>query len=211
MTSPETLPRLTRQNLAAATAALRRKDPRLGVWMDRVGPVGLRRQAHQFGALCRSVISQQLAAGAAATIHRRFVAAFAPARLPSPERLLELTTADLRACGLSLRKLEYLRGLAREFHQGDLRRARLGTLSNDEVVERLTRLDGIGRWTAEMFLIFSLGRPDVFAVGDLALRKGVERVVGRPLEPRQIEAQARLWSPYRSVASFYLWRIAHWP
>lgn len=202
--------RLTRETLAEGTRVLRERDPRLGRWIERVGPVGLRRQRHQLGALCRSIVSQQLGAGAAKAIHRRFLDLFAPDRFPSPERLLELPAARLRACGLSARKVDYLRALARELHTGSLRRTRLGALPDAEVVEVLTRLPGIGVWTAEMFLIFSLGRLDVFAVGDLALREGVRRVEGRDLSPAEVVDAARRWAPYRSVASLYLWRIAHW-
>ncbi len=106
--------------------------------------------------------------------------------------------------------MEYLRALAHEFHEGNLRNARLSTLSDEEVVDRLVQIPGIGTWTAEMFLIFSLGRLDVFSVGDLALRVGVERVTRRKLTPEQSVEIARRWSPYRSVASLYLWKIAHW-
>jgi DNA-3-methyladenine glycosylase II len=201
---------LTRRTLVEGTEALLRADPALGRWIETVGSVGLRRQRHQFGALCRAIISQQLGAGAARTIHRRFLELFAPSNSPDPGRLLAVEPSRLAACGISGRKVEYLRSLAREFHAGSLRRARLGAMRDAEVVELLTRLPGIGVWTVEMFLIFSLGRLDIFSVRDLALRTGVERVLGRKLSEEQIEAAARRWSPYRSVASLYLWKIAHW-
>jgi len=178
--------------------------------MARVGPVPLRRQRHRFGALCRAIVAQQVSAHAARAIHARFVAAFGPARRPEPVRLLAMDPATLRACGLSQRKVAYLRALAEAFASGPMRRARLGALPDAEVVEALTALPGVGVWTAEMFLIFSLGRPDVFSVRDRALRAGVERVEGRRLDPAQIERVAARWAPWRSVASLYLWRIAHW-
>lgn len=205
--------RLTRESLAEGARVLHRADPRLGRWIrliDSNGGVGLRRQRHQFGALCRSIIAQQLAAKAAKSISARFVALFEPDRNPSPEKLLALPDDRLRACGLSRSKLDYLQSLAREFDVGCLRQVRLGALADDEVVELLTRVRGIGVWTAEMFLIFSLGRRDVFSVGDLALRTGVQRVVGRELDHREIARVAERWSPYRSVASLYLWKISHW-
>jgi DNA-3-methyladenine glycosylase II len=201
---------LTRETLAEGTRLLRKSDPRLGRWIDRVGAARLRRQRHQFGALCRSILSQQLGAGAAKSIHRKFLLLFAPARTPRPEALLAVRRERLRACGISGPKVDYLKALAREFHGGSLARVRLSALSDAEVVERLTRVPGIGVWTAEMFLIFSLGRLDVFSVGDLGLREGVQRVEERKLTPGEIVEVARRWAPYRSVASLYLWKIAHW-
>lgn len=202
--------RLTRETLADGIRELRSRDPRLGRWMDRVGKIELRRQRHQFGALCRSIIAQQLSSTAAKTIIGRFLKLFEPASKPDPTTLLAINDHKLRACGLSRQKLDYLKGIAREFRDGDLSRVRLGTLSDDEAVERLTRLHGVGTWTAEMFLIFSLGRRDVFSIGDLGLRSGVQRVEGRALTNAQILRVAERWAPYRSVASLYLWKIAHW-
>ncbi len=201
--------RLTRETLRKGRAALRANDPRLGRWMDRIGEVGLRRQRPYFNALCRSIISQQVAAAAARTICGRFEAMFDSGK-PNPAELLRFRPSRLRAAGLSRQKAEYLRALATEFHAGDLRRARFGALPNEEIIERLTRVKGIGRWTAEMFLIFSVGRIDVFSPGDLALRAGVARVVGRELSPPECAREAERWAPYRSVASLYLWRISHW-
>ena len=207
---PTPILRLTQETLADGIEELRSKDHRLGRWIDRVGEVGLRRQRHQFGALCRSIIAQQLSSSAAETIIGRFLRLFEPASKPDPATLLATHDRKLRACGLSRQKLDYLKGIACEFHDGDLRRTRLGTLSDDEVVERLTRLRGVGVWTAEMFLIFSIGRRDVFSVGDLGLRTGVQRVEGRSLTHDEILCVAERWAPYRSVASLYLWKIAHW-
>jgi DNA-3-methyladenine glycosylase II len=202
---------LSSTTLEEGRAALRRSDPRLGAWIDRIGPVSLRRHRHRFGALCRAILSQQLATAAAATIHARFLAHFAPARFPDPARLLSLPDDALRTCGISAPKLRYLRALADEWQNGPLGRAKLGSLADGEVIELLTRVSGIGVWTAEMFLIFSLGRLDVFSAGDLALRTGLGRVEGRAeLRPKESAALAARWSPYRSVASLYLWRIAHW-
>ena len=178
--------------------------------MERVGTVGLRRQRHQFGALCRAILSQQVAAAAARTIHKRFLATQSPALNPTPAGVLATSEATLRACGVSGRKVGFLHALARAFHDGPLAGVRFSRLDEDEVIERLTVVPGVGVWTAEMFLIFSLARLDVFSVRDLALRKGVQRVVSEALEPAQVGKIAERWSPYRSVASLYLWKIAHW-
>lgn len=202
--------RLDRETLALAERYLRDRDPRLGEWMERVRPVSLRRQNYQFGALCRTIIAQQLGAAAAKTIHRRFLALFSPHRNPRPEQVLAVDRRRLRACGLSARKLDYLRALASEFHHGRLRELRLGRLSDEQVRDLLLPLPGIGPWSVEMFLIFSLGRPDIFSVRDLALCSGVQRVERRALTPEAIEKVAERWAPYRSVASLYLWKIAHW-
>ena len=209
-TQRSTQERLTRESFRRGTTYLRRRDPLLREWIDRVGEVGLRRHSHQFGALCKSILSQQLAAAAARTIHDRFLQLFQPARRANPEALLALSTADLRACGISNPKVRYLRSLAEAYHSGPLRRVRLGARSDADVIDRLTQVQGIGVWTAEMFLIFSLGRIDVFSVGDLALRNAVQRVVGREMSPAEIVEVAERWTPYRSVASLYLWKIAHW-
>ena len=202
--------RLTHETLDRGTRHLRRTDPRLGAWIDRIGRVDLRRHNHQFGALCRAIVSQQLAAKAAATIYRRFLELLAT-RYPKPREVLAQSESDLRACGLSTQKIRYLRALAEEFDDGSLRNVRLSDLSDEDVVRRLTVVPGVGVWTAEMFLIFSLGRLDVFSVGDLALRAGVERVESSgSLTHEEILAVSERWSPYRSVASLYLWKIAHW-
>lgn len=175
-----------------------------------MGPVKLRRQRHRFGALCRAILAQQLGGGAAKTIHGRFLELFAPARSPDPRTLLAVRQDRLRRSGISRPKVRYLRALAREFLDGSLAGVRLSSLSDEEVIARLTQVPGIGVWTAEMFLIFSLGRLDIFSVRDLALRSGVERVEGREMTPQEIVETAARWSPYRSVASLYLWKIAHW-
>jgi DNA-3-methyladenine glycosylase II len=204
------LPRLTRATLLEGTQILKKKDRRLGRWIETVGPVSLRRQRHQFGALCCSIISQQIGSAAAKSIHGRFSELFTSKRGPNPAELLGFKRPRLLGCGLSRSKVDYLKGLAREFHDGSLARARLGSLEDSDVMQRLTQIRGIGPWTVEMFLIFSLGRLDVFSVRDLALRTGVERVVEEPLTAPEIEEVASRWSPYRSVACLYLWKIAHW-
>ena len=199
---------LTKATLETARRALRRRDPELRLWIDRIGTVSLRRARPYFVALCRSVVSQQLAAAAARTIYGRFQDLCGGAL--TPEAVLSQSEDDLRACGLSTQKLTYLRSIAEEFESGELRGARFGSMTNEDIIAKLTRIKGVGVWTAEMFLIFSVGRPDVFSIGDLALRNAVQRVVGKKLTHKQIETVAERWAPYRSVASLYLWKIAHW-
>jgi DNA-3-methyladenine glycosylase II len=201
---------LTQATLVEGTRALRARDPVLGQWMDRIGPVALRRHRHRFGALCRAICSQQLAKKAAETIYGRFLAHFAPDREPNPDRLLQLSTQTLRKCGLSGAKARYLQALAEEFCHGPLGRLKFSRLDDEQIIDAVVKVPGLGIWSAEMFLIFSVGRADIFSVGDLALRNGVQRVMGREMEHQEIEEIAARWSPYRSIASLYLWKIAHW-
>ncbi len=185
-------------------------DPALGRWIKLIGPLSLRPRLGRFQSLCRAIIGQQLSNAAARTIHRRFLSLFAPSRHPTPARLLKLEPGVLRSCGLSTRKTFYLQELAAAFDDGRLRRRRLSGMADEDVISLLTPLPGIGRWTAEMFLIFSLGRPDVFSLGDLALRAGAEKLAGRELGDRELQVRAASWAPWRSVAALYLWKLAHW-
>ncbi|NIR30572.1 MAG: DNA-3-methyladenine glycosylase 2 family protein [Gammaproteobacteria bacterium] len=209
-TPTEPIVRLTRASFVEGARELRARDRRLRQWIDRIGPVPLRRQPSQFAALCRAVIAQQVSAAAARAIYRRVRAEFAPARVPSAGGLLDLDAGTLRACGLSQPKVRYLRAIAWEFEHGRLRGRYLGRLPDEDVVAILTSLPGVGIWTAEMFLIFGLGRRDVFSSRDLALRVGVQRVEERSLSAEEVDRVATRWAPYRSIASLYLWRIAHW-
>ncbi len=202
--------RLTRASLRQGSLELARRDRKLGDWIDRIGHVTLRRQRPYFVALSRSIVSQQIGARAAASIYARFAALF-PSGRPRADALFGLSDQVLRTTGLSRQKVRYLRELAAAFTEGGLGRLRLARLDDDEVIRRLTQIPGVGVWTAEMFLIFSLGRLDVFSVGDLALRTAVQRVEGRELSAGEIATVAARWSPYRSVACLYLWKVAHWP
>ncbi|HXQ21084.1 MAG TPA: hypothetical protein VN812_05380 [Candidatus Acidoferrales bacterium] len=204
--------RLTPDLLRVGTAHLRRADPRLGAVIDRVGACGLRRRGPIYQSLFRSILYQQLAGSAAAAIERRVYALF-DGKVPAPADFLRAGEAGLRGAGLSRQKLAYLRDLAARFADGRLRAQRLARLPNDELVAAVTTVHGVGEWTAHMLLIFSLGRPDVLPVGDYGVRKGVQRLYGlRALpEPRTLERIATPWRPYRSIASWYLWRSVDTP
>jgi 3-methyladenine DNA glycosylase/8-oxoguanine DNA glycosylase len=186
-------------------------DPVLGALMLQVGPCDLRppRTQSVFAALARSIVYQQLSGRAAATILGRMTALFAPSRFPTPADLLAMPPERLRAAGLSTAKTAALRDLAQRTLDGTVpTMTRIRRLSDEEIVERLTLVRGIGRWTVEMLLIFRLGRPDVLPVGDLGVRKGFARTFrrrGLP-SPTALERHARRWRPYRSVASWYMWR-----
>lgn len=173
----------------------------------RVGPLRLRRNRNTFIVLCKSIIAQQISTSAAETITRRFHGLF-ESRRPTPARLLALPEASLRSAGLSRQKTEYLRDLSGKFLGGDIRPHRLRFLADEEVIDGLTRVRGIGRWTAEMFLIFSLNRPDVLPVDDLGFRAAVKNIYAMKSHPSTatVRALGEKWRPLRTVAVWYAWR-----
>ncbi len=174
------------------------------------GPPPLMRRTRSFAILGRSIIYQQLSPTAAGSIYRRFLGAFPGRRFPSPARLLATAESELRRAGLSRGKARYLRDLAAKFEGGALSTRRLGRASDEEVAEMLLAVKGIGPWTVDMFLIFGLARPDVLPVGDVGLRKGMSTYFGLEALPdreRMCEL-AQPWRPYRTAASWYLYRCA---
>lgn len=165
--------------------------------------------SNHYQELVESIISQQLSVKAAATITKRFVDLFG-GQFPTPERILEKDIEELRAVGLSGQKASYIRDLAQHVIEGTLRFDGLEKLTNDEIVTMLTDVKGVGEWTAHMFLIFSLGRLDVLAYGDLGVRNGIRELYGldhlpTPDEVKEI-AHERGWSPYESIACWYVWK-----
>ena len=160
----------------------------------------------------RSIVSQQLSTSAAATIHARLIALVGKEQ-PLPEDWLALNDPDLRAAGLSRQKIAYIRDLARHVHDGLLPMAKLHRMSDDEVIAALTEVKGIGVWTAQMFLMFRLNRPDILPVLDLGIRNAFRRAYKLRKEPteKRMRAIAKPWTPYRSVASWYLWQSLELP
>jgi len=197
----------TPTQLSTAVRALRQRDPVLRRIMKQIGTCQLRSQRHYFWALAEAIVSQQLSVAAASTIFKRLRQLYPHHRVPRPQDLLATPVARLRAVGLSRQKVVYLKGLAEAALDGRLPSRRLHALSDDEVVEILTRLHGIGRWTAEMFLIFVLMRLDVFPVDDLGLQKAIQRAYGLRRHPSEATMRklAKRWEPYRTVATWYLW------
>jgi DNA-3-methyladenine glycosylase II len=187
----------------------------LAALIERAGPftLQLRKIRDPFEALARNIIYQQLHGTAAAAIHRRVLALFGGDRL-RPGDVLGASDEELRGAGLSGAKLAALRDLAAKTEAGTVPTlARLRRMLDEEIVGRLTEVRGIGRWTVEMLLIFSLGRPDVLPVGDFAVRKGFALAYGLEESPRPKELTefGERWRPYRSVASWYLWRASELP
>ena len=198
-----------------ARKALATADPAMAGLIERVGEIDLKtrlrrrseeRPADAYGALLRAIVGQQLSTKAARTIYGRVCDLFGGST-PSPEQLLEASEKDLRACGLSGRKVEYIRDLAAHVLSGELELDRLGELSDEEAIEEIVAVRGLGQWTAEMFLIFHLERPDVLSGGDLGIRKAVQIEYGleeMPTPQRVLEI-GEPWRPHRSLASLYLW------
>jgi DNA-3-methyladenine glycosylase II len=188
---------------------LQRTDPVMARLIAHVGPYDLRPRVRgtHFGALARSIVFQQLSGKAASTILRRWHALY-DGREPSPAQVLSTSPADLRRAGLSNQKARYIQDLASHFIEGRLPTARLGRLSDADVISALTAVKGIGEWTAQMFLIFRLGRPDVLPATDLGIQNAVQRAYGlrRRPEPQRVQHIGAGWAPFRTAASWYLWR-----
>jgi DNA-3-methyladenine glycosylase II len=193
---------------------LRAADPVLGRVIERVGPCRARIASggSHFGAVVRSIVYQQLSGSAAATIHGRVLALFG-GREPTPRALLRLDDTMLRGAGLSGQKAAYLKDLASHAASRRFPLERLHEFDDDEVIATLTTVKGVGRWTAQMFLMFRLGRVDVLPDLDLGIQKGIQRAYGlrRLPTPPQVLTRGAPWAPYRTIASWYLWRLMDLP
>jgi DNA-3-methyladenine glycosylase II len=209
--SPRKSGKARREELAAS-------DPTMAALVERIGPLDLatrlrrrreERPADAFGALVRSIVGQQISTKAARAIHDRMLGLFDGP--PTPEAMLALTEADLRGIGFSGRKVEYVHDLARRALDGSLELDRLDALGDEEAIAEISAVRGLGRWTAEVFLLLHLGRPDVVVGGDLGIRKAVMieyGLEGMPT-PKEVEARAEAWRPERSLAMLYLWESLH--
>ena len=200
--------------LDAALAHLRAADPVLARLLDERGAPDLRRDparpapGDHYGALVRSIVGQQLSVLAARSIYRRLVEFFG-GHTPSPQEVLAADPDEMRlAAGLSHAKTTFLRSLAEHVISGELELERLDDLPDDEVLAKLVAVKGIGAWSAHMFLMFQLERPDVLAVGDLGIRRAVQRAYGLDALPTaaELEALGEPWRPYRTIACRILWR-----
>lgn len=184
-----------------------RKDKILGTILDKYTISSPKLSSNLFQDLLEAIVGQQLSGKAASTIFGRFLNLFPKEQIPKPEEILKLSEESLRSCGLSHQKASYLKSLSEEIKSGQLVLEELHILPDEAVVTALTKVKGIGPWTAEMFLIFSLGRLDTFSLGDLGLRTAVGRLYGVDRNDKiKIEEISKKWSPYRSLASLYLWK-----
>lgn len=183
-----------------------KQDPNLAEIIRYVGDYQVKKRNNHLAVLIESIISQQLATAAADAIFARFKKLYP--KFPTTSQILNTKDTKLRAAGLSGMKIEYLKDLAQKIEDGKLKIRSLPRMADDEVIEHLTQVKGIGRWTAEMFLIFSLGRLDVLPTGDLGLRKAVQTAfsMSELPKPKEVEKIGMRWKPYRSVATWYLWK-----
>ena len=189
-----------------AVRHLKKSDPILCAIIDRVGPFRMTYDEPAFASLAEAIVYQQLHGKAAATIFKRLTDL---TELPlRPEGILKLSEEQMRGAGLSKQKLSYLRDLAAKAQSGEVDFAHLPDLPDEEVIKQLTKIKGIGAWTAHMFLMFALRRPNVLPTGDLGIQMAIRRHYRKRKlpNPQQMEKLAKCWEPYRSVACWYLWR-----
>lgn len=188
---------------------LRQADPKLEGIIFEFGPQELTRSSmNYFHSLARKIVAQQLSVKAAATILKRFEALFPGPKFPKPEQVLEMDPEQIRSAGISYQKVSYLKDLAEHILDNRLPLRKLKQMSDQEVIDALTAVKGIGPWSAEMFLIFTLGRPDVFSHGDVGLRNALRQIYGLPkgASEARVNKIIQPWSPYKSYASLYLWK-----
>jgi DNA-3-methyladenine glycosylase II len=201
---------LTPEGYERARRLLMRRDPILAGAIKQIGKCGMadRQRKDHLSALVGSIVSQQLSTKAAATIFGRFLALFPEAHIPDAAAIAAQTDAALRGVGLSGQKVSYLRDLSARIMDGRLNIDELETLPDEAVIERLTAVKGFGRWTAEMFLMFRLHRPDILPAGDLGIVVAIQRLYRLRKRPdaKRILKLGEVWKPYRSVASWYLWQ-----
>ncbi|HMG69709.1 MAG TPA: DNA-3-methyladenine glycosylase [Gemmatimonadaceae bacterium] len=197
-----------------AVAHLRKVDPALAQVIDKVGSYKgwPSSTGTHFDAVCRSIVFQQLSGKAAGTIHGRFQGLYG-GRTPLPAELASATDEQLRSIGLSRQKSAYLKDLGSRVALGELPIETLHELSDEEVIAALTQVKGIGRWTAQMFLMFRLGRPDVLPDLDLGVQKGIQRTyrLRKLPTPERVKKIGAKWAPYRTVGSWYMWRLLDLP
>jgi DNA-3-methyladenine glycosylase II len=193
----------------SAEKHLRSVDPKFASLIDKyqLKPQKRLPRTH-FEALVEAIVSQQLSVKASDTIFARFVALFPHAKFPKPDDVTKLSVAKFRSVGISNQKAGYIKDLAGQVTSGRLKLNSLHRLDNEAVIAELTKVKGIGRWTAEMFLMFTLRRPDVFSNGDLGLRNAIQKLyhLKSPPTEKQLERITEKWSPHRTAASRYLWR-----
>jgi DNA-3-methyladenine glycosylase II len=183
-----------------------KRDPKLAKIIKHVGSYDISIMKNPYESLIEAIITQQLSGKAAESISKRFRKLFV--RFPKPADVIKMPDSKLRSAGLSGMKVKYIKDLSEKIESKELKIRSLKNMTDEEVIMQLTQVKGIGRWTAEMFLIFSLGRLDVLPVGDLGLKKGIRSLYSMPDLPEkdEIEELAEKWRPYRTVATWYIWK-----
>jgi DNA-3-methyladenine glycosylase II len=197
------------QKLDRAAEHLAKNDPSLAIIIKSSGPCRIKPHTDHYGELVGSIVGQQLSSVAAGTIWRRVLGLFA-GKMPTPEQLIKIDDQELRGVGLSWAKVRYVKDLAQHILDGRLDLNHIAAMPNEQIIEQLTAVKGIGEWSAHMFMIFGLGRLDVLPVGDLGVRKAVMNLYGlkeMPDPARMVTIAARNnWHPYESVAAWYCWQ-----
>ncbi len=199
-------------NVNAGLNHLRMVDPKMGQLIDRFGRPSFGKKSNYFESLVRAVVYQQLSGKAASTIYSRFKNLFDGDKYPTPKEVMEKSHDELRSVGLSNQKASYVHHIAEAFANGSIPK-NLAELKDEEVIKNLIAIKGIGPWTAEMFLMFTLQRPDVLPVSDLGIQKGIMHygsLIKMPSSELMLKV-ANPWRPYRTIASWYLWRLVEGP
>ncbi len=195
------------EEITRGLAHLRERDPVLAQVINRAGPFALKQEKDLFKSLVRAIVAQQISTAAARSIYQRLLTAVGGEKKLLPG-LLRMTDAEFRAAGLSSQKTRYLRDLAEKVSNKTVRIHHVKKMSNDEAIAELTQIIGVGKWTVQMLLIFSLGRLDVFPGDDLGVRTAIKKLYRKRIVPeaKQLSKYEKLWQPYASIASWYCWR-----
>jgi 3-methyladenine DNA glycosylase/8-oxoguanine DNA glycosylase len=188
-------------------------DKRMEKLIDKFGPPNFNLMNNYYESLIRSIVYQQLSGKAASIIYERFLDLFVFDIYPEPKDILAVSIETLRSSGLSYQKVNYIRDLSEKWQEGTMNLTDIDSMTDEEISSELIKVKGIGQWTADMFLMFTLGRPDVFPFGDLGIQKGVMILTNMNRLPTQkeMERKTKKWQPYRTVAAWYLWKLVDGP
>ena len=200
-------------NHEIALRHLNNVDQRMGKLIDKFGPPNFNLINNYYESLVRSIVYQQLSGKAASIIYERFLDLFVFDIYPEPKDILAVSIETLRSSGLSYQKVNYIRDLSEKWQDGTMNLTDIDSMTDEEISSELIKVKGIGQWTADMFLMFTLGRPDVFPFGDLGIQKGVMILTNMNRLPTQkeMERKTKKWQPYRTVAAWYLWKLVDGP
>jgi len=188
-------------------------DKRMEKLIDKFGPPNFNLMNNYYESLIRSIVYQQLSGKSASIIYERFLDLFVFDIYPEPKDILAVSIETLRSSGLSYQKVNYIRDLSEKWQDGTMNLTDIDSMTDEEISSELIKVKGIGQWTADMFLMFTLGRPDVFPFGDLGIQKGVMIITNMNRLPTQkeMERKTKKWQPYRTVAAWYLWKLVDGP
>ena len=200
-------------NHKMALKDLSNADQRMGKLIEKFGPPNFNLMNNYYESLVRSIVYQQLSGKAASIIYERFLDLFVFDIYPEPKDILAVSIETLRSSGLSYQKVNYIRDLSEKWQDGTMNLTDIDSMTDEEISSELIKVKGIGQWTADMFLMFTLGRPDVFPFGDLGIQKGVMIITNMNRLPTQkeMERKTKKWQPYRTVAAWYLWKLVDGP